>query len=379
MKARGSYRATWESIDDDRDWRRLSPLAKATFDTLKRRLGQYGIDTVAVESLPRIINCSVDDLETALRELETPKPDRPRGWIKREDDIIWIVNGLRFEPTLFVEGEKPNQNHRSAARKHGQHLYQLTRAAVVVEYMAYYALGAPDGMGDAIPHGIPKAAGMGGGMVGGITESESESENENDTESESDARARLTPPAEQKPAKPSVTDLPADVLEFGARFYRGAPAARRRKIADQLRRLARGDGVQYKGATIRAGSVERLARKCREVLDGNDVRKPDLAIAVLLAKLGDSSDLTDKNRQAEEKQRADENRQTAEDVRAADDWIEEQPDVAASIDEELDREGYTARKGDAIATMARTWGRRSLVLKAWRAAGAPILAKRETA
>jgi hypothetical protein len=384
MKARGAYRATFESIDDDRDWRKLSPLAKATFDTLKRRLGQYGINIVALETLPRIVNCSAADMDGAFAELEAPKPGREHGWIRREEDVVWIVNGLRFEPTLFVEGLKPNENHRMGAARHGRQLHQLTRASIVSEFMAYYGLVdvADPAKSDAIPNGSTNGIGSENGMGGGITESESESETESEIESESDARANgSAPPApgSATPAAPSKSigynNLPSDVVEFGARYYGDAPAERRRKIASQLLRLARGEGIRYKGSLIKAGSLGRLARKCRDVLDGNDVRNRDAAIAVLFVKLGDSTDLSDEQRRRDETHRAEETRQTAHDTNAAEAWLEDNPAVAGAVDEELERQGFAAGGArDGIKTMTRTWVRRGLLLTAWRDAGAPELA-----
>jgi hypothetical protein len=286
----------YESIDNDRDWRRLSPLAKATFDTLKRQLGQYGINTFAIESLPRIVNCTATELEAALVELETPKPGRKLGWIRREDDVVWIVNGLRYEPTLFVDGPKPNANHRTSAVRHGQQLYTLTQLQIVADFMAYYELGEPsmNGRGDGIPDGGATPSPMPTPMVGGITESESESETENEIESESEARARAgaREPGSAPPSRSlGMTDLPADVIAFGAKFYGGANAERRREIAEQLLDLARGKRVRFKKAWVRAGSVDRLAAMCREVLQ-ESIRDRNAAIAVLFTKLADSTDLS---------------------------------------------------------------------------------------
>jgi hypothetical protein len=377
MKARGAYRATYESIDDDRDWRKLSPLAKATFDTLKRRLGQYGINIVAIEALPRIVNCTAAELDAAIGELEAPKHGGRYGWIRREEDVIWIVNGLRFEPTLFVGGPNANANHRLGAHRHAVQLHQLTRLAVVVEFAEYYGL---DPMPSPMAYPIP--LGMGGGMVGGITESESESESESETESEteseSDARAKepgsLAPGSAPPAGRLEYSELPDDVVRFGSKYYSRAAPKRRREIARQLLSLARGEGVRYKGNTIRAGSADRLALKCREVLEEDDVRKHDVAIAVLFTKLGDSTDTSKETLKQELETRAAEDKRNGEETTHAEAWLDSRGDVAAAIEEELHRQGYGAPKSDdAFAQMTRRWVRRGLLLTAWRQAGASEL------
>lgn len=204
----------------------------------------------------------------------------------------------------------------------------------------------------------------------------------------SDLRPTTNERSDQRPATTTPTpaeaitfaDLPADVVEFGATYYGRAPADRRRKIANQLLRLARGLDVRFKKALVSAGSLERLARKCRDVLDGSDVRDHDKAIAVLLTKLADSTDLTDGARQRDEAQRADENQRTADEMQLAEAWLFDHPGVEASIDEELIRQGYPNNPtGDAILSMTRTWVRRGLVLQAWRAGRAPDPSRRASA
>jgi len=39
-------------------------------------------------------------LDEVLAELERAKPGRDRGWIVRDRNIVWIVNGLACEPAL---------------------------------------------------------------------------------------------------------------------------------------------------------------------------------------------------------------------------------------------------------------------------------------
>lgn len=71
--------------------------------------------------------------------------------------------------------------------------------------------------------------------------------------------------------------------------YGGAGGKRLGDVSGQLRALAAGDVVMYRGQAIRAYGLDRLIRKVREVLD-SPPKNRDRAIAVLLTKLGDTSD-----------------------------------------------------------------------------------------
>ncbi len=50
-----------------------------------------------------------DELEAVLQELES-KPNRAKPWIVRDRQVLWIRNGLRFDPTMTLS----NPNHRLA-------------------------------------------------------------------------------------------------------------------------------------------------------------------------------------------------------------------------------------------------------------------------
>jgi hypothetical protein len=121
---------------------------------------------------------------------------------------------------------------------------------------------------------------------------------------------------------------------------------------------------------VRAHSIERLERRCAEVLR-EGMKDPDKAIVVLLAKLSDTSDLSAERQRRELEERADEERTEAHDVAAAEAWLVDRPDVAAAIDVQLDAEGLVA--GDALQDSVRRITARSLLLAAWRADGAPEL------
>jgi hypothetical protein len=182
-----------------------------------------------------------------------------------------------------------------------------------------------------------------------------------------DRADRPAPPAD---AGTSTADLPRDAVALLDRFY-PADNPRRRDVAQQLR-ASLGAGAKFdKGTTVRAGSVDRLAAKCREVLDEH-VRVPDSAIRLLLIKLGDTSDgsapgVTVAKIEADE-QRRDE-QATAADEATAERWLNDHLTVAASIEEQLNRDGFAGE--DDFTRMGRRMARRNLVLAAWSKAELP--------
>jgi hypothetical protein len=69
-------------------------------------------------------------VEAALRELEAnPSPDAP--WIFRDRRILWIRNGLKYDPGLNLDNEN---NMAGVAR----HIQGLPESKVVDAFLAYY-------------------------------------------------------------------------------------------------------------------------------------------------------------------------------------------------------------------------------------------------
>lgn len=184
------------------------------------------------------------------------------------------------------------------------------------------------------------------------------------------------PPAGSAPPARALdlSQLPRESVEFVVRYYpRGrVDPKRRREVVDQLIATL-SDGARYKGGLVRAINAGRLAAKCREVMR-EGVRDPNAAIVVLLAKLADSSDYTDEQRQKDHVERESEQRVTIQETLAAEQWLIERPDIATSIDEQLETAGLPAVEltddDEAEFTrMARAMMRGSLLVRAWRAAG----------
>lgn len=145
---RGLWRAVYASLVDHEDFRALSPNARLVLFVL--RLGPSTTIASIFTYYPAVVQAqtglSPRALEAALKELEQrPSPERP--WIVRDRNVLWIRNGLRFDPNLSVS----NDNHIVAIRRTVAALPQ--RSVVVQQFLAYYLMLGPleDGMG--VSHG----------------------------------------------------------------------------------------------------------------------------------------------------------------------------------------------------------------------------------
>jgi hypothetical protein len=125
--ARGNYRSIHCVIVDGPDFQALSPGAKLVWYTLKMTLGPSGIDVIPALAGTLMERTGLDDKAIAkgLGQLETA------GWIRRERNIVWMVEGLRHDPHLSLI----NQNHRAQI---AAHLNGLPRLAIVDAFRAHY-------------------------------------------------------------------------------------------------------------------------------------------------------------------------------------------------------------------------------------------------
>jgi hypothetical protein len=129
---RGNYRSIYCALVDGPDFQAFSPGAKLVFYTLKMTLGPSGIDVVPalVATLVERTGADTGRIEKALAELDAA------GWVKRERNVVWIVEGLENEPSLRLS----NQNHRA---KIASHVNGLPRLAIVEAFRARYGLATP--------------------------------------------------------------------------------------------------------------------------------------------------------------------------------------------------------------------------------------------
>jgi hypothetical protein len=154
VSERGDYRSTYCTFWDDPDVHGLSHLAYRVLTTLKGTLPASGIGIVYTSQLAeRCGSVTHDEIAAALSELERAKPGESHGWIVRERNVIWIVNGLRYEPTLT----SANGNHRKFLRE--RLLAPLgEKPQIVAAFRRYYAewfTGAVPDLPETHAHGMP--------------------------------------------------------------------------------------------------------------------------------------------------------------------------------------------------------------------------------
>src|SRR6185312_3167763 len=93
-RTRGEYRPIYGVLLDDADYQQLGANARLTMLTVKISLGAAGIGVLYSGQLAARTGLSEESLAAALGELDAG------GWIRRERNVVWLVNGLRFEPAM---------------------------------------------------------------------------------------------------------------------------------------------------------------------------------------------------------------------------------------------------------------------------------------
>jgi hypothetical protein len=136
MADRGEYRSIHKSLLYGRDFQRLPAPAQLVFLALKVNLGPLGIDRFPgmAHALTECTPFDAGEVSRALVALETfrdAKTGEAHPWIRREGNVVWIVRGLEFEPSLDVT----LQNHRKAFQRH---VAGLPRIALVREFAEHY-------------------------------------------------------------------------------------------------------------------------------------------------------------------------------------------------------------------------------------------------
>ncbi|HWL41041.1 MAG TPA: hypothetical protein VNO75_12470 [Gemmatimonadaceae bacterium] len=148
MDDRGDYRSIYCSLADDPDFRDMTPMTVKVFVVLRLTLGAAGIGVPRKLVVMEQVSCSAAELEAALVELETPKPDQQMGWIRRDRKAIWIVNALRFEPGLSPK----SADHRKFVQKF---LIPLGDSPVAQEFRLYYKEWVQGDEGESGPRTDP--------------------------------------------------------------------------------------------------------------------------------------------------------------------------------------------------------------------------------
>lgn len=132
MKDRGVYRGLYSALPDDPDFQRLSPQARLVLYTLRvcKQAGPGVIFRYYPELLMAQTGLRYQAVETALQELE-------RGvWIMREGVVVWVRNGLRYDPYMNLGNEK---QRKGVLRS----IEELPRLPIVLKFCDYYGLQHP--------------------------------------------------------------------------------------------------------------------------------------------------------------------------------------------------------------------------------------------
>lgn len=197
MSARGEYRSIHTVLLDSPEFLDLSPEAQLVWFHLKLRLGPSGID-----SMPGIEHVLQETTGLTLNAIGDAMGDAIRGaWLVRERSVLWLRNGLKFDPTLSLS----NKNHMAGIAKH---LQSLPKLQIVNDFASYYNINQPfpelchtPCHADGIPHAMP--------IPYPIRERERERERE-------EGEGRGKGERENQPTPPIVSPPLGDVLDLVA-------------------------------------------------------------------------------------------------------------------------------------------------------------------
>jgi hypothetical protein len=131
-RGRGRYRGIYSAMVEDQDFLALSSRARHVLLTL--RLGPVAnaacLMRVYTSVLAEQTGYRLPQVEGALKELQS------RSWIVWERPVVWIRNGLRFDPYL-----------RLADPKHGKAVDEVLRSIgplpIVAKFCQYYKIAWP--------------------------------------------------------------------------------------------------------------------------------------------------------------------------------------------------------------------------------------------
>jgi hypothetical protein len=264
MSDRGEYRSFFVSILDDLDFQAMEPRVFKLLFALKMSLGPAGIGILRKLDLVEKLGCSLDELESSLVVLETPKPGESHGWILRERNIVWLINGLRHELGI----SRNSANHRKMIVRQ---LKPLGDKPIVRKFVSYYH--------EWFDTTSPQPPTIDRGREGADEGSREGREGAADH-----TKREAKRPSDHPETHPATSDSDRRLLN---RFYGTSTPARIAEVEGQLADAlsARGARVR-KGEYVKARSRDHLDR-CIEETIAQGVKDPDKAIVVVLRKLGD--------------------------------------------------------------------------------------------
>lgn len=128
MSDRGEYRGIHTVLLDGPNYQQLKSPARLMLLTLKLKLGPSGIAVIPamLPALSELTGMTVLAVTDALGQLEQA------GWLKTQGNIAWVINGLKYEPSISSK----NANHRMSVMSY---LASLPHLEIVDEFRRYYA------------------------------------------------------------------------------------------------------------------------------------------------------------------------------------------------------------------------------------------------
>ncbi len=132
------YRPILESLLKNPKYLKLSPNAKLCFFNLKLALGVSGIECLDPRNLETYTGLQVEDVNSALDELEDT------DWIRREANIVWLIDGYKNETNHSLANDK----HRTSLTTH---LVGLPRLRIVDAFAERYGIQLPEDKKDEPP------------------------------------------------------------------------------------------------------------------------------------------------------------------------------------------------------------------------------------
>lgn len=134
MPARGVFRGVYSVLFDDPDYQQLPSQARLVLVTVRLcfQAGVPVIFTYSVDTLMRQTGYRRHEVEAALTILQD------RGWIDRDPSLLWVRNGLKYDP--FMRHFQANPKQRSAVIRW---LEGLPKRPIVLKFCDYYDLPYP--------------------------------------------------------------------------------------------------------------------------------------------------------------------------------------------------------------------------------------------
>lgn len=132
MTRRGVYRSIYSMIFDDGDYQKLTTRERLVLITARQchSAGPAAIFRYYASVLADQVGCTPAQVKEALAALAAG------GWVVFDDTVLWVRNGLRYEPTMTLA----NPKHRVAI---ADWLAALPKTEVVVQCCHYYRIPCP--------------------------------------------------------------------------------------------------------------------------------------------------------------------------------------------------------------------------------------------